>query len=163
MIEVKNRRVKSKKAFSMVTAIFVLIIMATVSSLIMNVTSKTVKATTLQYQKEQAQLLARSYTELAMLNLIYTDRSINCLTSWQEHFGAAGNDGYDITINVHYIGSNTLVPPKCGTARITTWNNNNLGFPQTVSVIIDTYITYRDFDDPEHRDVTFHKRTVQKL
>jgi len=170
MIKVENKQLKTKKAFSMVTAIFVLIIMATVSSLIMNVTSKTVKATTLQYQKEQAQLLARSYTELAMLNLIYTDRNMNCITVLPQpgqapiHFGAAGDDGYDITINVHYIGNNTLIPAACGAARITPgWINNNNGFPKTVSVVIDTYITYRDFDDPEHRDITFHKRTIQKL
>ena len=37
---------KHKKAFSMITAIFVIVIMATVSALIMNITGKTRKATT---------------------------------------------------------------------------------------------------------------------
>jgi len=163
MIKVKSKQVKSKKAFSMVTAIFVLIIMATVSSLIMNVTSKTIKETTLQYQKEQAQLLAHSYTELAILNLLYANRSTSCIANFSKHFGAVGNDGYDITVNIHYLGNTTLIA-GCGLAHITPlWNNNNNGFNQTVSVVIDTYITYRDFDDPQTRDITFHKRTIQKL
>ena len=62
---------KHKKAFSMVTAVFVIFIMSSVTMLIMNVTNKTVKATTKQYQKEQAQLLARSYTELAILYILH--------------------------------------------------------------------------------------------
>ena len=90
-------KIKSKKAFSMVTAIFVIVIMASVSALIMNVSGKTVKATTQQFQKEQAQLLARSYTELAILYIINYDRSAgnNCLETITDHFGATGNDGYD--------------------------------------------------------------------
>jgi len=174
-------KVKHKKAFSMVTAIFVIVIMATVSSLIMNVTGKTVKETTQQYQKEQAQLLARSYTELAILNVLHYDRrSIadggngNCLEKITDHFGATGNDGYDIDIRIKYIGNSSFLA-NCnnniesnGTVTLAnsnnaTWTNNTGGFYKTISLIIDTYITYRDFDDPQNRNITFHRRTLQKL
>ncbi len=64
---------KMRRAFSMVTAIFVIFIMSSITALIMGVTSKTLKATTQQYQKEQASLLARSYTELAMLYVLNYD------------------------------------------------------------------------------------------
>jgi len=157
---------KHKKAFSMITAIFVIVIMATVTSLIMNVTGKTVKATTQQYQKEQAALLARSYTELAILNILFTDRSVNCITSSVENFNGGKNSpgGYDITVNVKYIGNNTLLD-NCSTASsaISTWTNSNNGFYNSISLIIDTYVTYKDFDDPSNRDITFHRRTLQKL
>ncbi len=174
-------KIKHKKAFSMITAIFVIVIMATVSSLIMNISGKTIKATTQQYQKEQAALLARSYTELAILYAIHYDRSTNgdCLESITDHFGAAGNDGYDIRINIKYIGNDTLLDGctktilangTIGTASditdTATWIDNdtiNGGINNTISLVIDTYITYRDFDDPNHRDITFHRRTLQKL
>ncbi len=173
-------KVKSKKAFSMITAIFVIIIMATVTSLVMNVTGKTVKATTQQYQKEQAQLLARSYTELAILYAIHYDRTTtpNCLEKIIDHFGDATN-GYDITINIKYLGNDTLLNGcaktiltngTVGTAsdasNTATWVDNATlfnGINNTISLVIDTYITYKDFDDPQHRDITFHRRTLQKL
>jgi len=172
-------KVKHKKAFSMVTAIFVIVIMATVSSLIMNVTGKTVKETTQLYQKEQAQLLARSYTELAILRVIDTNRTAltpnPCLEEINENFGAKlGFHGYDINVTIKYIGNSNFLarcrnnieangafnPLNNANA---TWNNNTVGFYNTISLVIDTYISYKDFDDPENRDIVFHRRTLQKL
>ena len=163
---------KHKRAFSMVTAIFVIVIMATVTALIMNVTGKTVKATTQQYQKEQAALLARSYTELAILYVMHYNRSSDCLEQINDHFGDATN-GYTIHINIKYLGNDTRLA-NCrnniesnGVFDLNntdaTWTNNSNGFYQTISLIIDTYITYKDFDDPSNRDITFHRRTIQKL
>jgi len=165
---------KHKRAFSMITAIFVIVIMATVTSLIMNVTGKTVKATTQQYQKEQAALLARSYTELAILNVLYHDRAIDCIEQITDHFGDVSN-GYDIRVNIKYLGNDTLLSECNNTIesdgtfdlnnKKSTWTDNGLGtgINNTISLIIDTYITYKDFDDPSNRDITFHRRTLQKL
>ena len=191
MINKKTLHIKHKKAFSMITAIFVIVIMATVSSLIMNITGKTIKATTQQYQKEQAQLLARSYTELAILYAIHYDRRAaplgngNCLETITDHFGPAGNDGYDISISIKYLGNDNLLDGcgqtiladgTVGTAsnatNTATWvDNTSGGIDDTISLIIDTYITYKDFDDPNNsdadptndRNISFHRRTLQKL
>jgi len=167
---------QSKKAFSMITAIFVIVIMATVTSLIMNVTGKTIKATTSQYQKEQAQLLARSYTELAILYVMHYDRRTtpNCLETISDHFGATGSNGYDIRINIKYLGNNTLlngcnkkISPNGVVGNTATWADNatiNGHINSTISLVIDTFITYKDFDDPtSDRNITFHRRTLQKL
>ena len=166
--------IKSKKAFSMITAIFVIVIMATVTALIMNVTGKTVKATTQQYQKEQAALLARSYTELAILYVMHYDRSLNCLEQINDHFGDTTN-GYNIRVNIKYLGNDTLLSECNNTIesdgafdlnnKKSTWTDNGLGtgINNTISLIVDTYITYKDFDDPSNRDITFHRRTLQKL
>ena len=172
---------KHKKAFSMITAIFVIVIMSTVTSLIMNITGKTVKSTTQQYQKEQAALLARSYTELAILYVINYDRNTtnNCLESITDHFGAAGDNGYNIRINIKYLGNDKLLDGctktiladgTLGTADddtdTATWTDNagvNGGINDTISIIVDTYISYKDFDDPSNRNISFHRRTIQKL
>jgi len=168
---------KHKKAFSMITAIFVIVIMSTVTSLIMNITGRTIKSTTQQYQKEQAALLARSYTELAILYVINYDRTTgDCLETINDHFGAAGDNGYNIRINIKYLGNDTLLA-NCrnniegdGTIDLTntnsTWADNatvNGGINDTISIIVDTYISYKDFDDPSNRDISFHRRTIQKL
>ena len=169
---------KHKQAFSMVTAIFVIFVMSSVAMLIMNITGKTIKATTQQYQKEQAGLLARSYTELAILYAIDYNRSAtpNCLETITDHFGEAGNNGYDIRVNIKYIGNDELLDGcaktilsdgTIGTASdsldTATWSDTSTGFDRTISLVIDIFVTYKDFDDPSNRDITFHRRTLQKL
>ena len=157
---------RHKKAFSMITAIFTIVIMASVTALIMNVTGKTVKETTIQYQKEQAVLLARSYTELGLLYAMHYNRGFpnnDCLDQVDATFGDPDNL-YEITINLKYISSQTLLPVGCGASAITRWAGNNIGFDQTISVVIDVYVKYKNFDDPTtDRKVTFHRRTLQKL
>ena len=156
----------------MITAIFVIVIMASLTALIMNISGRTIKGTTLQYQKEQAQLLARSYTELAILYVIHYDRTTtpNCLESITDHFGEAGDDGYDIHMNIKYIGNDTLLN-GCNKTILTdgtvgtgaTWADKITGFDKTISLVIDIFITYKDFDDPSNRDITYHRRTLQKI
>ena len=146
----------------MITAIFVIVIMASLSALIMNISGKTVKATTLQYQKEQAALLARSYTELAILYVIHYDRNSTCLETINKHFGEAGDDGYDIEINIKYIGKDSELN-NCSPSSVIETLKGTTGFDKTISLVIDTFITYKDFDDPSNRDITYHRRTLQKL
>jgi type II secretory pathway pseudopilin PulG len=155
---------KYKKAFSMVTAIFVIFIMSSITALIMGVSSKTVKATTQQYQKEQAILLARSYTELAMLYVLNYERNATntCIESIDASFGDP-NNLYVIKTNIKYIGNDTLLT-GCASNITPTWSvPNPIGFNATISLIIDVFVTYKDFDDPSDRNTTFHRRTVQKL
>ena len=173
----KQIKVQNKKAFSMVTAIFTIVIMASLTSLIMNVTGKTIKETTAQYQKEQASLLARSYTELAILYALHRDRAVNgCINTINAQFGELGNL-YDITVNIQYAGNTGNVPTATcdiigGGANGGSWPpNGDLSFDSTVSLLIDVYIFYKDIDHPLNNDAdttndiskTFHRRTVQRL
>lgn len=150
---------KHKKAFSMVTAIFVIIIMASITALIMNVTGKTVKATTQQYQDEQARLLARSYTELGIMYALHYDRNTtgNCLETITDTF-----NNYTIDVEFHYIGNNTALPAGCNRA-ITPWGGTATGFEKSLSLVLDTYISYSDPDDILDRNITYHRRSIQKL
>jgi len=164
----KLNNISTKKAFSMITAIFVILIMATVTALIMNVTGKTIKETTHQYQKEQAALLARSYTEQAMLYALHYDRASNgdCINTINATFGDNNTtQQYTIRTELSYIGNTAQLPAGCNRVTNGTWTDDGTGgFNSTVSLIIDVYITYKDFDDiTATRDVTYHRRTLQKL
>ncbi|CAA6821635.1 MAG: Unknown protein [uncultured Sulfurovum sp.] len=162
----------SKKAFSMVTAIFVIVIMATVTALIMNVTGKTIKETTQQYQKEQAALLARSYTEQAILYALHYDRTANgnCINQINATFGdGITSQVFNITTNIQYA-SNEAQLDASNCENIARWaDNGTAGFNSSLSLLIDVYVSYKDFDDPsaaagvEDRNITFHRRTLQKL
>ena len=166
MKQLHIKRKNHKKAFSMITAIFVLIMMATLSSLIMNVSGKTVKATTQQYQKEQALLLARSYTELAILYVSSHARNVNCIEHINATYGPSiQNGGYGIRVDIRYVGkADALVNCTAPSVLALIPNAAHTGFDDTVSLVMDTYVTYRDFDElTANRVTTFHKRTLQKL
>jgi len=174
-------KVKNKKAFSMITAIFTIVIMASVTSLIMGVTGKTIRETTAQYQKEQASLLARSYTELAILYALHRDRIADgCINTITAKFGENKVSNYDpsykVTVNIRYAGNKQNVPSAtCDIIGATTggnWNKQtNLGFDATVSLLIDVYVSYRDINHPLNNNTdttddvfkTFHRRTLQRI
>ena len=82
-----------RKAFSMITAIFIIVLMATVGAFILNISAKSVKSTVLQYKREQAILYAKSYTELAIMDA--TTAVANNMANRTISGTAAGN--YTIT------------------------------------------------------------------
>jgi len=162
---------KTKKAFSMITAIFVIVMMTTLAALIQNVTGKTIKATTQQYKKEQAVLLARSYTELAILYVSAYDRNVsaNCINTINAQFGPNINSGgYNIQTEIRYVGPNNEVN-ICGARALSVFPSPPANsFEETISLIIDVYVRYKDLDDPSaldanDRNISYHRRSLQKL
>ena len=131
----------------------------------MNITGKSVKSTTVQYQKEEALLLARAYTELAMLYVIHHNRVLNnnCLEQINGEFGDP-NNLYKVRVDIKYIGNSQLLP-NCPKNITPAWSvANPTGFDSAISLVIDTYISYRNFDDlTSDRNITFYRRTIQKL
>lgn len=156
-----------RKAFSMVTAIFVIVILATIAMLVLIMSSTTAYNTTTQYRHEQAALYARSYTELAIMSVLDYNRTQNnnCVNQIN---GTIGNyndgSGYDITTIISYIGNTPIGCNKPSNANSTTLSN-------MPDIIIDVYVRYKD---PEHvatsgaagataPAITYHRRTLQKI
>ncbi len=159
-----------RKAFSMLTAIVVIVLMATVAMLVMSMSAKLIKETTAQYQREQAVLLANSYTEYAVMAVTANDRSINCLSTIKGTVGNATasnpNDGYRIRTHIAYIGTAAVIGPL-GNSNICD-NTRKLGTVAAgsdtpLTIIVDAYVDYKDLDNPGGQNLTYHKRTVQKI
>ena len=152
-----------RKAFSMITAIFVIVIMATVGALVMSTSGKIVKTTTAQYQHEQAILYAKSYTEYAIMAVTGNDRSATCL---QTITGTIGDDldsgnGYRVRTHIAYIADgNSTDVSKCDNVRILSNSVSTTSTPLTI--IIDAYVDYKDPDNTAQWR-TVHRRTVQKI
>ena len=154
-----------RPAFSMIMAIFVIVIMASVGAFIMNLSGKMVQETTTQYRKEQAILYAKSYTEYAIL---VADSRI-CTRRITANVGGNANQvkagqGYRVEVNIQYLGANSA----CAANRIGMTNLTN---PDT-AILIDTYVHYRNpEDDPNnlaktwaaYPGITYHRRTTQRL
>ena len=145
-----------RKAFSMLTAIFVILIMASVGAMVMSLSAKMVKETTTQFQREQSMLLAKSYTEYAIMAVMANGtRSAggNCLNT----ITGAYNNTYNITVDIAYIGNNTTLAG-------TSCNNilsNTVTTPQSpLNIIVDAYVSY---PDDNGQNITYHRRSLQKI
>jgi len=144
-----------RKAFSMFTAIMVIVIMATVAMLITNMSGKLVKETTSQYQREQAALLANSYTEYAIMAVTANDRTVNCLRTINGTW-----NGYSARIEIAYIGNVATIGNCAATRKL----SDTVAYIDTpLTIIIDAYIDYNDLDNATAPNLVYHRRTVQKI
>lgn len=148
-----------RPAFSMITAIFVIVIMASVASFVMNLSAKTLQETITQYQKEQAMLYAKSYTEFAIMSATARD----CIQSIDTNISTPlTGDGYWVHLDIQYLG-NGLNASGCANTIggvISTANS------QGGTILIDTYVRYKNIDVPNIAAspwVTYHRRSLQRL
>jgi len=161
---------RQRKAFSMITAIFLILLMASVAGFVMNLSGKMVQESTAQYQKEQAVLFAKSYTELAIMTVMSNDRnSTTCINDIEAvnvipagaTVGSA--QGYNVETRIAFIGPSADIGSCDGTRR--------LGNPVTASsdelnIIVDVYVRYKDINHPtplSAPSITYHRRTLQKI
>jgi type II secretory pathway pseudopilin PulG len=174
-----------RKAFSMLMAIVVIVIVATLSALVLSLGGRVVKSTTIQYRQEQAALLAKSYTELAVMAILNYDRNasndcvenvngvVNNLVpggSAASGVSSTNGGGYDVQTRIYYIGENL----PCSTSRVlntaslvTNYADGNASAGGSVAaVLIDVFVRYKDPDAPNPATapwITYHHRTIQKI
>lgn len=137
-----------------------IVLMATVAAFIMNLSGKMVKATTAQFQREQSMLLAKSYTEYAIMAVTANEHnSSNCLNTIKGGYGndGNGNDLYTINVDISYIG-NTDLHANCNTlsSGVTTEKS-------PLSIIVDVFVSYKDLGHPDDLNITYHRRSLQKI
>ncbi len=155
-----------KNAFSMLTAIIVIVLMATVAAFILNLSGKMVKETTTQFQHEQSALLAKSYTEYAIMAVTANDHnSSNCLNNITGGYGddGNGNNVYNIDVNISYIGDLDILNGGC---TILNPLNDVITPKSPLNIIVDVFVKYKDLDHPDGDsapDITYHRRSLQKI
>ncbi len=156
-----------RKAFSMLTAIFLILIMSTVAAFIFSLSGKIVKETTTQYQKEQAVLIAKSYTELAIMTVMANDRNGTgvCANNIDGVVGAAGSSlngqGYQVRTRIGFIGAAGDIG-SCPNTR--EFGNPAAG--NELNIIVDVYVEYKDIGQAAPANspwITYHRRTLQKI
>ncbi len=153
-----------REAFSMMVALVVIIIMATVGAYVVSISSKNVHTTVVQYKREQAALLARSFTEFAIMAVSANDRNNTyssgnqCLIDINSNniFGSS-DDGYHVQTRIYYIGDGGVSP--CANTRQITSGMTTV--ESALSILVDVYVKYRMYDT--NQTVTYHKRTLQKI
>ena len=143
-----------RRGFSLIIAIIFLVLVATIGMFSLNTSAVTAKQTTDIFLREQADLLAQSATEVAILNLLQRNFSTDCpITAGNEiivnqPFSDAANTLFNVTVRVDRL---------FGT--IGTCVGNAISTPGSVgTVILDTVV-----QSATPIPVRVHRRTIQKL
>ena len=160
--------IKLRSGFSMLVAIFVILMLSLVASYIFYASSSIAKEGSIQYQREQAMILARSYTEYAVLAISGNDRSTGqCINTINADIGNPDTGrGYKVRVDITYIGNNRYLT-GCTNIAASLPNND----VDALSVILDVYVGYKDMQNPNLYNgnanlvpwQSYHRRSIQKI
>ena len=156
--------------FSMIVAIFTILVISIVASYIFYSSASISKEGETQYKREQAMLLARSYTEYAVLGIMGNgDRNITaanggrCLNIISGTIGQPNSGlGYNIVVSIKYIGKQQYLRACNANSDIVSTNVTD----DTLNAIIDVYVAYKDWSGANVANapwITYHRRSIQKL
>lgn len=144
-----------KKGFSLLTAVLFLVVVATLSMIALSLSTQSAKQTTDDYLKVQAELLAKSGTEFALLAMSGHDYNSSCLNN----INITYNKQFDVNISIMYIGSGLpCIPSHILDNHIKTPDSNR-------TVIIDTFVSTKPqlvTDGVITEQIRLHRRTIQK-
>lgn len=134
----------SRSAFALIAAIIILIVIGGILGLSLRLSTQTSKNTADIYLREQAELMAKSAVERAMLEVANN----GCRNSFD-----SSNNLFDINITMSYIGTSDF---GCN------MYINNLTTPeQNGSILMDVVVTSKDGVTTE--PIRFFRRSIQKM
>ncbi|MDR1285458.1 MAG: type II secretion system protein [Campylobacteraceae bacterium] len=143
-----------RKAFGLIMAIMFIVLVATIGALALSFSTQTNRQTLDTYLKAQAELLAYSATEYALLAISGHDIAANgnCINSITISEGE-----FTINIALQYIWNGPLPAGDCsildGAGNIATVNSH-------LTVLMDTIVTHTATETEEA--IRIHRRTLQK-
>lgn len=145
--------IKNRKAFSLITAILTIFFISSLAGFILNLSSKLVSETVSEYKKEQSILYSKSYTGMAIL----AASANNCIKTIKSTEG-----DYSINVLIKYIGNE--VSSTIGCTDVNSIGDEIKHIPSKGNTImIDTFVRYKDKLNQNNPDVTYYRRTIQKL
>ena len=145
-----------RRGFGIITAIIILVTVATLMTLMMSLSSTSVKTTLDLYLKEQAEILTRSATEYALLAISAHDNSINCVKNININYPSAIEPTHEINVTILYIGNSI---PNCAGHILTNTIDTN---ESNLTVIIDTVVSVNKANTGISEPIRVHRRTIQK-
>jgi hypothetical protein len=147
-----------KRAFSMLMAIFFLIVIGTLSMVGLRLSSTTTRQTAELYLTEQAELLAQAATEYTVALLL---KNLPRGCEWGPIRGNFPNNTRPILtyrVNITYFGTIDIpnTTNDCIGPTVVPMSNNKNGI-----VMLDVFV--KSVPSVTPTPISFHKRTIQKL
>lgn len=149
-----------RKGFSMLTALLFMILVATLGALALSLSNLSSKQTSDLYLREQAELLAQSATEYALLAISGHNFSTNCLNTINSTYTDGTTTLFDINISLYYLGNS--LPANCmkPSGSINAISSNIDTNDSNLTVMLDTIVNSASGVSTE--PIRIHRRTIQK-
>lgn len=153
-----------KKGFALITAVIFVVLIATIGMLSLSIASNSVKNSSDIYLREEAELLAISAAEHALLAIQAHNFNQNCINKITSTYPDDKHPQYNINVSIRYIGNN--LPNDCETA----YNGDiNIFYDDKNNPINDKYqvaiidIVVKTSENITNEPITFHRRITQPL
>ena len=157
------------KAFSLVSVLFIMLLISTLFIAIFNLSGKIIQETSTQYRQQQAILLAHSYKSYAIMAVMSNNRrkTKHCISDISAIVGGEKSNSYPYYIQVHmsFIGEEKEIK-HC-------FKSRQLAFVShpTLHVLIDVYVRYKDITHPLYNKnkpsttpwINYHTRSIEKI
>jgi type II secretory pathway pseudopilin PulG len=152
--------VTKRAGFAMILAIFVVMIIAILSTAILGTAARGAKSVSDRFFFAQANLLADSATEYAIMRAQGFDTSVaagnDCLNNINIRVNDAGGiETYDISVSILYSFQGAAPTDKC------VFLEENTTLPTTM--LIDTTVSLHADANITTEPIIVHKRTQEKL
>ncbi len=148
-----------RRGFGLITAIIVLVVVSTLMTLMMSLSSNSVKQTTDIYFKEQAELLARSAVEFGLLAISGHDNNSSCIENINITYPDASVPTHDINLSFYYIFDSTI-PATCGADHILATNIDTN--KSDLTVLVDVRVSVNQANTGVTEPIVIQRRTLQK-
>ncbi|CZE47145.1 type IV pilus modification PilV family protein [Campylobacter geochelonis] len=154
-----------KRAFTLIMAMFFIVILATLGMLALSLSTQTAKQSTDIYLREQAELLARSATEFAVMAMqahSYTPARSNgehCLETVDITYPTADNPLFKGRVQIYYLN------PLLGCRAARTIGDRNLTAATTTSItdnIAMLDVTIQSTEEAGSEPIRYFRRTIQR-
>jgi type II secretory pathway pseudopilin PulG len=142
-----------RRGFGIITAIILLVLIATVAVMILSLAATSSKKATDDYLRVQAEMLARSATEFAIMRVQGYDRSGgNCLENLDINASP-----FDVNVTINYLFKDGK-PANCDDKNVFASDLSDSDLNGTV--IMDVVVTTQSGVTTE--PIRIHRRTLQK-
>ncbi len=146
-----------RSGFSLITAIIIMMTVSLLMTLMLSLSSVTVKSTMDMYLKEQAYLLARSATEYTLLATSGHDNHQSCIEKVNILYPSASSPTHEMNVTLMYLGSGLVNCNRVLDDNLSTADSNLTAIVDVVVNVLDNNNT--GISEP----IRIHRRTIQKL
>jgi hypothetical protein len=145
-----------RRGFGLITAIIILVAVATLMSLMVVLSSASLKHTTDIYLKEQAELLARSAVEYTLLAISGHDNNNSCIENVNISYPNSATPTHEANVTVYYFFKGA--PANCNHVLV----NNIATKESNLTALIDVKVSVDMNNTGITEPIVIHRRTIQK-
>jgi len=145
-----------RRGFGLITAIIIMLTVAVLMSLMIGLSTASVKQTSDIFIKEQTKLYVRSAIEYAMMAISGHNNNTDCIEDITLNFNNGGTINYTAKVDLWYMGKN--IPAACHKILANHIQTDASDYTVVMDVVVEANKANLGLSEP----IRVHRRTLQK-